>query len=112
MTFGWALGLLIAFIVLIMSSGIAQSWIVSLMTEQINRKKTSGPTVVWPPDISWSSFKNGLTFWSVWKHYRVLCPDGKLSRLLIVWVCLMFLSLLGVLYLLFAILPEWALPSR
>jgi hypothetical protein len=112
MMLDWALGLFIAFIVLSISAGLAEQLLVAQMVDQINHKKANEQRVVWPPDLSWSSFRNGATFWSVWKEYRGLYPGGTLSNLLVASICLLLLSWVGAVYLLFAVLSAWAPPSR
>jgi hypothetical protein len=84
------------------SAAAASSFLLMAMIGEVNRKKDNDSQIRYF-FISWTR---------VWREYKLLYPNGKYSRaLIVVFVTWGVFSLLSFVYL-FDVLPKYALPSR
>jgi len=84
------------------SAGAASSFLLMAMIGEVNRKKDNDSQIRYF-FIPWTK---------VWREYKLLYPNGKYNRALILaFVTWGVFSLLSFVYL-FGVLPKYALPSR
>ncbi|HTX76545.1 MAG TPA: hypothetical protein VMD29_10095 [Terracidiphilus sp.] len=103
-----AVGLFITCLVVTSISGLAQALIVFQMADDVNRKRGVGEELD-PLAISWQPHTRWIR---VLREYRSLYPNGRLVKLGFVAIVAALLSGIGMLVLLFGVLPHWASPPR
>jgi Kef-type K+ transport system membrane component KefB len=94
--------LFVLFLGLASSASAASSFILLAMVGEINRRRDDHSQIPY----FWFSW------WTVWREYRLLYPDGRYSRALIVVTCLAFVFAVACFYQLFGVHPKYSLPSR
>jgi|SRR5580704_11800518 hypothetical protein len=83
------------------ASSLAQILILLKMTELINRRR------VFTQRVDWPSFPpNPLGWVQVFREYRALHPEGRLSRLLIISTAMALLCFVCAFALLFGVVPR------
>jgi hypothetical protein len=82
------------------ASSLAQILILLQMTEIINRRRGGVQRVDWPKFPP-----NPIGWYQVFREYRALYPEGRLSRLLIVATAATLLCFLCAAVLLFGVIP-------
>ena len=102
-----AIGLFIAFLAVGSFGALAQLWILVEMVEQVNQKKESGQKLDAFP-TSWRR-----TSWPlVLREYRSMYPTGNLARRFTGVIVAIGISWLGLVILLFGVLPHRSHYSR